>query len=158
MPKRRWIWWVAACVVLLAACSSSSSSTGGAGPQLSATGGASVGPPAQGGGDGSTASALAGRWKGTWTNTSGDAASGSFQIDWTQHGSKLAGTIAITGTPCLTGGHITGTVKGSAIDFGVVSGTYQVDYKGSLSGADMSGSYSTDCGNGKGTWEATKSS
>jgi hypothetical protein len=156
MAKRMWIGSFAACVVLLAACSSNGSSPGGAG-QLSATGQASVGPPTPGGGGGSTASALAGTWTGTWTNTSGDAASGSFQIDWTQQGSKLAGTIAITGTPCLTGGHITGTVRGSAIDFGVVSGTYQVDYKGSVSGADMSGSYSTDCGNGKGTWEATKS-
>lgn len=69
----------------------------------------------------------------------------------------MSGTIEISDTPCLTGGSITGTLKGNSIDFGVVSGSYQVDYKGSVTGDTMTGTYSTDCGNGKGTWEASKS-
>jgi len=154
MGTRSWIGAFVVCVALLAACSSTSSSSAGGASVESATAASSVTPSGAAGG--STASGVAGTWQGTWTNTSGGAASGTFQIDWQQQGSKLAGTIAITGTPCLTGGDITGTLKGDSIDFGVVSGTYQVNYKGSLSGTNMSGTYSTDCGNGKGTWKANK--
>ena len=152
MSGRSWIG-AAVCVALLGACTDSSSAGGGSTESSTA---AASSPMPSGAAGGTMISAVAGTWQGTWTNTSGGAASGTFQIDWQQQGSKLNGTIAITGTPCLAGGRITGNLDGDAIDFGVVSGAYKVNYKGSLSGTTMSGTYSTDCGNSKGTWEASK--
>jgi hypothetical protein len=51
---------------------------------------------------------------------------------------------------------VTGTINGSAISFGAVSGQVQVAYDGTVSGNKMQGTYATGCGNAKGTWAATK--
>ncbi len=68
----------------------------------------------------------------------------------------MKGTITIAGTPCLSGGSVTGSLKGAAISFGVVAGRVQVSYDGTINGSRMSGTYATDCGNARGDWEATK--
>jgi len=62
----------------------------------------------------------------------------------------------LQGTPCLTGGTVTGTITGGAISFGAVSGQVTVTYDGSVSGNKMQGTYATGCGNAKGNWAATK--
>lgn len=103
-----------------------------------------------------TATGLTGAWPGEWQNTTPDASRGTFRIQWTQSGSALSGTITITGTPCLTGGSINGSLSGSALNFGVVTGQSQVSYTGTVSGNTMSGTYTTSCGNAQGTWKATK--
>jgi hypothetical protein len=102
------------------------------------------------------AAGLSGTWTGTWANSVPDHSTGAFTVVWTQSGANLSGTITITGTPCLTGGSITGTVGGSTISFGAVNGQVHVDYTGVISGSTMAGTYATDCGNARGSWQATK--
>jgi|KBSSwiStaDraftv2_1062776.scaffolds.fasta_scaffold137931_2 hypothetical protein len=99
---------------------------------------------------------LSGTWTGTWGNQTPDQSTGTFTLTWSQNGNNLAGTITITGTPCLSGGSITGSVSGSTITFGAVQGEVEVKYSGSIAGQSMSGTYQTDCGNAKGTWNAVK--
>ncbi len=99
---------------------------------------------------------LSGTWSGTWKNTTPDKAQGTFKLTWQQSGSVLTGTITIAGTPCLTGGHITGALNGSTISFGVVKGAVEVAYTGSVSGTTMSGTYATSCGSAVGNWQAKK--
>lgn len=135
----------------------STSTTSAATPTTAATAttsaSATTAPPAAttGGGTG-----LTGSWPGEWQNTTPDSSRGTFRIQWTQSGSSLSGTITITGTPCLTGGSISGSLAGSTLNFGVVTGQSQVSYTGTVSGDTMSGTYTTSCGNAQGTWKATK--
>jgi hypothetical protein len=63
----------------------------------------------------------------------------------------LNGSIAVSNSPQPL--HVTGTVVGSAIQFGAVDG---VAYTGSVSGNSMSGTYTVP-GGGGGNWSATKS-
>jgi len=95
-----------------------------------------------------TTNPLAGKWSGTY----GGAYSGSFTVQWTQNGSKLKGTIALTkyGTYSCDG-----TVNGSTISFGTVGGP-EITYTGSWSGSSMSGNYNTPGGGG--SWSANKTS
>jgi hypothetical protein len=88
---------------------------------------------------------------GTWSGKYSGAYSGTFKLDWTQSGSSLSGKITLTDPPETTG--ITGSVNGSAIKFGTVSGAV---YNGTESGGAMSGNYQTP--NGGGSWSATKAS
>ena len=107
-------------------------------------------PPTQ------AATGLSGTWSGHWANSVPDQSTGSFTISWTQSGDQLSGTIVINGTPCLTGGSITGTVHGSSITFGAVHGEVSVDYTGAVAGNTMSGTYATDCGHARGAFTASK--
>jgi hypothetical protein len=104
-------------------------------------------------GGGGTASALDGTWNGTW-QSSGNGPSGTFSVTWTESGSDLNGTLSIS-VGCLDGASVTGTVDGSSIEFGSVKGQCQVDYKGDVSGDQMSGTYDIS-GAGGGTWTASK--
>jgi hypothetical protein len=106
-----------------------------------------------------TALGLGGKWSGTWTDTSPDSSSGTFSLTWAQTGSTLAGTIKVSGTPCLSGGTVTGTINGGTISFGAVSGQVKVTYDGSITGAGkMGGTYSASsaCASAKGNWTATQ--
>jgi hypothetical protein len=122
--------------------------------QATATGAASA-PAAT---SAATQLGLGGSWNGTWRDTSPDQSSGTFALTWTQAGLSLSGTIKVSGTPCLTDGTVTGTISGSTISFGAVSGQVQIKYNGSVSGNAMQGTYSAPtCGDAKGNWTATKS-
>jgi hypothetical protein len=57
---------------------------------------------------------------------------------------------------CLSGGAVTGKLRGSLISFRVVAGQVEVNYAGTFSGNTMSGSYATTCGNAEGEWTSTK--
>ncbi len=98
---------------------------------------------------------LNGTWVGTWQNSTPDTSAGTFQITWARKGKTMAGTIKIDGTPCLTGGTITGTLSGDKIAFGAVSGQVEVSYTAPIAGSRMSGTYATNCGEARGDWEAT---
>jgi len=154
--------------VLGTACGGGGTTSGATGSQPAATGptgptvatspptvtgvtgvtGATTTPPNQSAG-------LSGTWSGTWKDTT-DPAEGTVKLTWQQSGSVLDGTITIAGTPCLSGGHISGALSGSTIRFGVVKGAVEVAYTGSVSGTTMSGTYTTSCGNAEGNWEARK--
>jgi len=100
---------------------------------------------------------LSGQWSGAWQDTSPDQSGGTFVVTWTQTGSVLAGSIMVKGTPCLTTGQVTGSLSGSSISFGAVSGRVTISYTGTVASDTMKGTYSAPtCGNAKGNWSATK--
>lgn len=101
---------------------------------------------------------LSGTWNGTWQDETPDQAGGSFVLTWTQTGSSVGGGIVVKGTPCLSIAIVSGTVSGTTISFGAVSGKNTVVYTGTISGTTMKGTYTAPaaCGDAKGTWGATK--
>jgi hypothetical protein len=77
----------------------------------------------------------------------------------TQTSSTLAGTITLN-TACIATASVTGTVSGTTINFGHVTGGSQtVSFDGSFTASSMHGSYhsSATCGADSGTWQATRS-
>jgi hypothetical protein len=138
--------------VMVAACSSDTPSTPSGSNNSTPPGTTSQTPtPTQ-----SAADSLTGTWTGTYASTT-DPASGSFTVRFTQTGSQLNGTIDIQNSACITTGTITGALNGDQITFGAVEGAQTITYTGSVSGNTMTGTYSApQCGNGKGTWTATK--
>jgi len=94
-----------------------------------------------------TSSTLAGTWTGSYSG----AFAGTFRFTWTQTGSKLRGTIHLSNPVGNYG--ISGLVgRNGAIQFGVVGAG--ATYKGTVSGASMSGSYKSPQGGG--SWSAHK--
>jgi hypothetical protein len=139
------------CGVLLAGCSSTSSTSTTSPAETADTG--SMSPPASSPASGGNSTAtLDGTWQGSWKDAAN--ATGTFSVDFTQTGSSLKGTLSIS-LACLDGAKVTGTVNGDSIEFGSVQGQCQVDYKGSINGDQMSGTYDFS-GQQGGTWEASK--
>lgn len=99
-----------------------------------------------------------GRWTGTFVNTSPLAGTGTFELQLSQTGQQYSGTATIYNSPCITTATVTGTISGSSLQFGVVSGTVSIEYSGTLAGNGASGTYlaSAACLNATGTWSATK--
>jgi hypothetical protein len=94
----------------------------------------------------SKAPAVAGTWSGQYSG----AFSGTFTLNWTKNGKNLRGTIKLSNP---SGSYTcTGKIEGSKLTFGAVGAGAR--YTGSISGASMSGSYTT--GRGGGSWSATK--
>ncbi len=93
-------------------------------------------------------STLAGTWSGQYSG----AFSGTFTRHWTQSGSSLTGSIALSNPRGKYS--VSGSVHGGAITFGAVGAG--ATYTGSVSGTSMSGSYKTPKGGG--TWSAHKTS
>jgi len=144
---------VIVCGVLLAACSSSSSSSAAsttAGGTEATTAPSSSSFEATG--SPVSSSTVDGKWNGSYQPNGGG--SGDFSVTFTQTGSSLDGTLSIS-VACLDGAKVTGKVNGDSIDFGSVQGQCSVDYKGKISGDQMSGTYDVGGGVG-GTWKASK--
>jgi hypothetical protein len=95
------------------------------------------------------------RWSGTWTNTSPDNATGSLEIVWTQDGSALQGTVAMSGGTCFTAGAFQGTIDGEVVQFEVVQRD-EVAFEGTIAGDRVSGTFSVSCDCSQGTWVATR--
>jgi hypothetical protein len=146
-----------ACSVVLAACSGAGESTNDTTSPASGGDVTSTNPPASStggsGGGGTSISTLDGTWNGSWQSTANNT-SGTFSVTWKETGSALDGRLSIS-VGCLDGAKVTGTVSGSSIDFGSVKGQCEVDYKGSIHGDRMSGTY-TISGVSGGTWKASK--
>ena len=106
----------------------------------------------------SNADSLAGAWDGSWQNSSPDSSSGTFELDWQQDGDTLSGTIEVHGTGCFGEGSVDGTLNGSQIEFGIVSGGAQITYTGAVTNDGLSGTYSANaaCGNAEGDWTAVR--
>ncbi len=100
---------------------------------------------------------LTGTWTGTWQDQTPDTMSGTFTVTWVQKGATVAGTITVTGTPCITAGTVTGTLSGNKITFGAVQGIRTISYNGTVGKGTMSGTYDAPkCGEAQGVWTATK--
>jgi hypothetical protein len=141
------------CGAMLAGCSSDSSTASSSSPPGGTTGTESSSTPASpstSGGD--TSVAVDGKWNGSYQPSGGG--SGDFSVTFTQTGSSLDGTLSIS-VACLDGAKVTGKVNGDSIDFGSVQGQCSVDYKGTISGDQMSGTYGLGQGTA-GTWKASK--
>jgi len=100
-----------------------------------------------------------GLWQGQWSGS--DGASGTFTLNMTFSGSKLAGTISITGSACATSGSVTGTITGNTISFGAVQAGLSIAYTGIISAdrKSMQGKYAAQaCGTSPtdGTWVASR--
>lgn len=121
----------------------------------SATGGqplpTTVPTPAQGG-------IMDGRWTGTFVNIFPLPGTGTFELQLSQTGQQYSGTATIYDSPCITTATVTGTISGSSLQFGVVSGAVSIAYTGILTGNGASGTYlaSAACLYATGTWTATK--
>jgi hypothetical protein len=104
----------------------------------------------------SNAESLAGKWDGSWQNSSPDSSSGTFELEWQQDGDTLSGTIEVHGTGCFSEGSVDGTLNGSQIEFGIVSGGAKISYTGAVTADGLSGTYSANaaCGNAEGDWTA----
>jgi hypothetical protein len=146
---------VIACEVLLAACSSSSSSSAASTPAggTEATTTAPSSSSFEATGSPVSSSTVDGKWNGSYQPNGGG--SGDFSVTFTQTGSSLDGTLSIS-VACLDGAKVTGKVNGDSIDFGSVQGQCTVDYKGTIKGDQMSGTYGLGQGTA-GTWKASKS-
>jgi len=144
---------VIACGVLLAACSSSSSSSAASTPAGGTE--ATTAPSSssfEATGSPVSSSTVDGKWNGSYQPNGGG--SGDFSVTFTQTGSSLDGTLSIS-VACLDGAKVTGKVNGDSIDFGSVQGQCTVDYKGTIKGDQMSGTYGLGQGTA-GTWTASK--
>jgi len=140
--------------VLLAACSSSSSSSA-AGTPAGGTEATTTAPSSssfEATGSPVSSSTVDGKWNGSYQPNGGG--SGDFSVTFTQTGSSLDGTLSIS-VACLDGAKVTGKVNGDSIDFGSVQGQCTVDYKGTIKGDQMSGTYGLGQGTA-GTWKASK--
>jgi len=144
---------VIVCGVLLAACSSSSSSSEASTPAGGTE--ATTAPSSssfEATGSPVSSSTVDGKWNGSYQPNGGG--SGDFSVTFTQTGSSLDGTLSIS-VACLDGAKVTGKVNGDSIDFGSVQGQCTVDYKGTIKGDQMSGTYGLGQGTA-GTWKASK--
>ena len=95
-------------------------------------------------------------WNGIWASGSYPI-SGTFTLELSQNGSALSGQVSITGSDCLTGGAVSGTIEGNQISFGVVAAEQTIHWDGVVSGTTMQGSYTTpSCGKDAGTWSASR--
>ena len=149
--QSRWRLGVLVLTLLMAtACSKSGGSTSSAVNQPSSQ---TTGSSSQGAG---SEFDLSGTWAGEWVDTTPDNAIGGFTLTLTQVGSHLKGAIVVTGTSCLTGGKVTGTLNGDQISFGAVNGQASVDYTGAVTATTMNGTFKTSCGNAEGNWGAKK--
>lgn len=101
---------------------------------------------------------LSGKWDGSWQNSSPDSSSGTFELEWQQDGDTLSGTIEVRGTGCFDEGSVDGTLNGSQIEFGIVSGGAKITYTGAVTADGLSGTYSANaaCGNAEGDWTAVR--
>jgi len=145
---------VIVCGVLLAACSSSSSSSAASTPAGGTEATTTAPSPSSFEATGSpvSSSTVDGKWNGSYQPNGGG--SGDFSVTFTQTGSSLDGTLSIS-VACLDGAKVTGKVNGDSIDFGSVQGQCTVEYKGTIKGDQMSGTYGLGQGMA-GTWTASR--
>lgn len=99
---------------------------------------------------------IAGTWEGTWTTDQGGF-SGSFTMTFEETADGFAGDIQIEGSTCVSSGTVEAKLDGTSITIGAVDAQEQIAFEGTVSGDQMSGTYSTPagCDSDTGVWEAT---
>ena len=96
-------------------------------------------------------------WRGTWTSNVYEG-SGSFTWDLVRNGTETTGSLSVSGSSCIQGGHIEAKIDGKSVEFGLVKGGRAlISFRGTINGDSMSGVYvnGPECGNDAGTWSAT---
>jgi uncharacterized protein (TIGR03437 family) len=92
---------------------------------------------------------LTGTWQGSWTSDEYLFVEGALSANLNQSGSTFTGTASYTGSPCFSGGSITGTINGSAISAIISVGSGQtVSLSATVNSTDtsISGTYSLSGG------------
>ncbi len=96
-------------------------------------------------------------WEGTWASAVYPGLAGGFRLVLGGPDSSLAGTISITGSPCISGGSATGTIVNTQIRLGAVHAEREVAYNGRLVGSAVAGTWtSPSCGTDRGTFSGTR--
>lgn len=103
---------------------------------------------------------ITGNWSGSWASNFGMG--GDIEFAPQQSGTAVTGNATMTGSPCFSGGSVTGTVSGASVAIGVLAGAgQQVDLAGTVApdGTAMGGNYTVSgglCDGDSGTWELTR--
>lgn len=117
-----------------------------------------------GGGGGSKASPptvnVSGNWSGSWLSSNGVSGGAITFLPLMQNGSMLSGQINFTGSPCFSGGALSGVVSGSGFTGSLTAGSIRVDVDGTVTGNQMNGTYDTvnagACTGDTGTFTASR--
>ncbi len=97
------------------------------------------------------------QWHGTWSSDVYPI-SGTFTWNMTRRGTSVGGTLAVTGSDCIQGGHIEARIDGNTVEFGLVQGGRAlISFRGTTDGRKMTGTYTSgpDCGTDSGPFQAT---
>jgi len=100
---------------------------------------------------------VTGSWSGTWRSQNGvDAGTMSFLLN--QNGTALEGEFAVGGSPCWSGGTVSGNVCGDTISGSLSAGGIRVDVAATVTGTQMNGTYNAvsagACSGDTGTFSA----
>lgn len=87
---------------------------------------------------------VSGQWSGSWRSTTGVGA--SLGVNFGQDEDRASGTILFNGSPCFSGGEVTGEVDGNLFRGALRAGQIRVDLSGTVTGNQMNGSYYTVSG------------
>jgi len=103
-----------------------------------------------GGGGGSSSESeaptidITGSWYGFWYSAYSDG--GEILLNLSQNGSKASGTATISGSPCFSGGSVSGAISGNNFAGSVRAGGIRVDINFTVTNDQMNGTYSVISG------------
>jgi hypothetical protein len=83
---------------------------------------------------------VSGSWSGNW-NSADKVSGGSVSANFEQSGTSFSGSVTIGGSPCISNGSVSGTISGSDISFGVVSGASTITFTATVTLDSMNGTY-----------------
>jgi hypothetical protein len=154
-----------ALVLTIAGCSDSGSDDSAAdsssGSSMTAADETTAAPPTNRGSASpdEDAAGVAGAWSGSWERTEPVPGNGELNLDLSQDGGAISGSLSVTGSACMTTHDVTGTLDGDHVDFEVSDGGLTAAYDGTLDGTEMTGTMTVTCpgvGTGTGTWTVSE--
>jgi hypothetical protein len=100
---------------------------------------------------------LSGTWRGTLHITEPITADVPFKLELHQDGTSLTGTISSSETACgLSGSPVGGTLTNDTVAFTVTNDPNETRFQGKVSGDSISGSGTSRCYGGQGTWSVRR--
>jgi hypothetical protein len=95
--------------------------------------------------------------RGQWQSLSGgEHVQGTWSVQLDRSGTRVEGTMALTGSNVLTGGSVHGTIDGQSVILGVSSdGVAAATFSGRLSGEAISGEWECAVVKDEGVWSGT---
>ena len=102
---------------------------------------------------------ITGTWSGTWQSGGGGGGNLTF-VSLLQTDSMVTGSVSFTGSPCFSGGAVSGEVCGDTFIGSLRAGNISVDFDVTVTGDQMNGTYDVDnagaCTGDTGTISATR--
>jgi CSLREA domain-containing protein len=83
---------------------------------------------------------ISGSWSGTWESKDG-ISGGSVSANFDQSDTSFIGSVTIGNSLCISNADVSGTVSGSGISFGVVSGASTITFAATVTLNSMDGTY-----------------